>query len=170
MSCRHKSTECLPTKATVHCSVWLKIQQMWAAAAQNTDFVRRTLCYEQKTMQTSCRGVLIPACFLLIAYVKTTVSWDCEPSWPRSRRPSPTRRSFSPAWSQRGWLILLSPCSVIQIWKVNNKLTSLRLYTGVTHSSAYRTWRNTRAGTISRSLHVYSIRGCWPMCFHPIGF
>lgn len=166
MSCRHKSTERLPTKATVHCSVGLKPGKCGIRGM-------RPLCGELcvvNRMQTSRRGVLIAACFLLVACVKTTVSWDCEPSWPRSRRPSPTRRSFSPAWSPRGWLILLSPCSVIQIWKVNNKLTSLRLYTGVTHSSAYRTWRNTRAGAISRSLHVYSIRGCWPMCFHAIGF
>lgn len=165
MSCRHKSTERLPTKATVHRGVWLKSSKCGLRRHR-----MQTLCCKLKTTQTSRRGVLIAACLLPIACVKTTVSWDCEPSWPRSRRPSPTRHSFSPAWSQRGWLILLSPCSVIQIWKVNNKLTSLRLYTGVTHSSAYRTWRNTRAGTISRSLRVDSIRGCWPMCFHPIGF
>lgn len=64
--------------------------------------------------------------------------------------PPPTRRHyFSPAWSRSGWLILLSPCSVIQIWKVNNKLTSLRLYTGVTHSSGYRTHGSMRARHIS---------------------
>ena len=61
------------------------------------------------------------------------------------------RHYFSPAWSRSGWLILLSPCSVIQIWKVNNKLTSLRLYTGVTHSSGYRTHGSMRARHISPS-------------------
>lgn len=62
--------------------------------------------------------------------------------------PSPTRRCFSPAWSHGGWLILLSPCSVIQIWKVNNKLTSLRLYAAVTHSFGYRTCGSMRAPRI----------------------
>lgn len=56
--------------------------------------------------------------------------------------PPPTLPYFSPARSHSGWLILLSPCSVIQIWKVNNKLTSLRLYIGVTHSFGYRTHGN----------------------------
>lgn len=68
-----------------------------------------------------------------------------------------TRRSFSPAWSHSGWLILLSPCSVIQIWKVNNKLTSLRLYTGVTHSFGYRTYGYMPAGHILLPIRLENV-------------
>lgn len=134
----------------------------WNGAECGSNWTQNTHFYPATVKTAHCLNTALKSIINLIFITGQWVSLTgysraCVPIWPLSYFPSPTLHYFSPAWSHSGWLILLSPCSVIQIWKVNNKLTSLRLYTGVTHSFGYRTHGNMCARHIPCQSHNYSI-------------